>query len=204
MAAYIWDLDGTLLDSYGVIIEATRRVAEEAGVPDRPEDMLRIIKRGALSDYLKDLAGRTGSTPDRLMERYRFFTHAMDDLIPLMDGAEEALDSLRRSGAEHYVFTHRGDSSEPILERLGILDRFREVVTSVYGFPAKPSGSGLRYLLEKYQLDPKETWYVGDRAIDILCAVDAGVKSVLLLPEDSCVIPTGKEDRIIRSLRELI
>ena len=37
---------------------------------------------------------------------------------------------------------------------------------------------------------------MGDRALDVLCAKDAGVKALLYLPEDSCVIPTGLEDRI--------
>lgn len=203
MAAYLWDLDGTLLDSYGIIIESTVRVAEELGVPDEPGDILRTVKGTSLTAYLKDLAGRTGDSAERLMERYRYYTHAMDDRIPLMDGAPDALERLQAAGHEHYVYTHRGSSSGPILERLGILDYFREVVTSVYGFPPKPSGEGIRYLVQKYRLDPEQTLYVGDRPIDVLCAKDAGVRAILLLPEDACVIPTGQEDRIIRSLREL-
>ena len=73
----------------------------------------------------------------------------------------------------------------------------------MYGYSPKPSGEGVRYLLDKYQLDPLQTWYVGDRALDVLCAKDAGVKALLYLPEDSCVVPTGLEDRTVRDLREL-
>ena len=203
MTAYIWDLDGTLLDSYGVIVKAAETAAADLGIRDRREDVLRAVKRGSLGAYFRDAAERTGVSAGQLMERYRLHTHAMDGLITLMDGAVEALDRLRDAGAEHYVYTHRGESSLPILERLGILDRFREVVTSVNGFPPKPSGDGVRYLAGKYRLDPEGTWYAGDRALDVLCAKDAGVKAVLLLPEDSPVIPTGLEDRIVRSLREL-
>ena len=115
----------------------------------------------------------------------------------------DGLERLQNAGAAHYVFTHRGTSSEPILKRLGILGYFREIVTSAAGFPAKPSGEAVRYLMQKYGLKPDETWYVGDRPIDVLCAEDAGVRSVLLLPEGACVTPTGHEDRIIRSLNEL-
>lgn len=203
MAAYIWDLDGTLLDSYCVIIEGAKCTAREFGVPDEPEEILRVVKQGSLSVYLKDLAARTGVSADLLMERYRFYSHALDDRIPLIDGAKETLERLAGCGAEHYVYTHRGDSSGPILERLGILDCFREVVTAAYGFPSKPSGKGVLYLTEKYGLDPRQTWYVGDRALDVLCAKDAGVMAVLLLPEGSYVVPTGQEDLIVRSLREI-
>ena len=203
MASYIWDLDGTLLDSYPVIIAAAIRAARDAGIYDTESEALRTAKQGMLSTYLKDVAERSGKPFEFLMENYRTYTHAMDDRITLMDGAGETLERLRKAGATHDVFTHRGTSSEPILKRLGILGYFREVVTSAAGFPVKPSGGALRYLTQKYGMRPDETWYVGDRAIDVLCARDAGVRSILLLPEDTCVTPTGYEDRIVRSLYEI-
>ena len=151
MTAYIWDLDGTLLDSYGVIVAAARGTAAAAGLDDPEEHVLRA----------------------------------------------------RRAGADHFVYTHRGGSSGPILRRLGILDCFREVVTSAYGFSPKPSGDGVRYLLEKYGLDPGRTWYVGDRQLDVFCAKDAGVKALLYLPPGACVAATGREDRIVRDRGEI-
>lgn len=203
MAAYIWDLDGTLLDSYEVITEAAARAAADAGIHDPAADILKKVKRASLTAYLKDVSGRCGEPAENLITKYRLYTHSLDERICLIPGAEEALQKLRQAGAQHYVFTHRGASSEPILRRLGILNFFREVVTAEYGFPAKPSGDGIRYLLDKYRLDPAETWYVGDRSMDVLCAKDAGVQAILLLPADSYVTPTGKEDRIIRELREI-
>ena len=200
---YIWDLDGTLLDSYGVIAAAAGKAAEGAGIHDPEEKILQVAKRESLSAYFRDVSSRSGVPFETLLQQYRTYTHPADDGIVLMDGARATLDRLSRSGAVHYVFTHRGASSEPILKRLGIRDRFREVVTSEYGFAPKPSGDGIRYLVDRYAMDPEKTWYVGDRAMDVLSAKDAGVKAVLLLPEDSCVIPTGREDRIVRSLREL-
>ena len=204
MAAYIWDLDGTLLDSYEVITEAAVKAAADVGIHDPAEEVLKKIKRSSLSAYLKEGSVCCGEPAENLAAKYRLYTHQLDDRIGLMPGAEEVLAGLRQSGAEHYVFTHRGASSGPILQRLGILDCFREVVTAEYGFLSKPSGDGLRYLLEKYSLDPEETRYVGDRAMDVLCAKDAGVKAILLLPADSYVSPTGKEDRIIRELKALL
>lgn len=203
MSAYIWDLDGTLLDSYDVITKAAVMAASDAGEKDPVREVLKKVKRTSLTAYLKDVSARSGETYDSLSASYRLYTHSLDGEIRLMPGAEETLERLMRAGAEHYVFTHRGASSEPILKRLGILSYFREVVTAEYGFPPKPSGDGLKYLTEKYRMDPAGTWYVGDRAMDVLCAKDAGVKAALLLPADSFVSPTGQEDRIIRELCEL-
>ena len=94
-------------------------------------------------------------------------------------------------------------SSGPLLERLGLTVFFTEIVTFEYGFRPKPSGEGVEYLAGKYGLDKAVTAYVGDRTLDVLCAKDAGVKAVLYLPEGSCVVPAGSEDKIIRKLEEL-
>ena len=203
MTSYIWDLDGTLLDSYGVITAAAAETAAEAGQNDPEEAVYKGVKQGSVTSYLKDVSARSGETVEKLMERYRFHTHSHDDLITLTDGAAEALERLRKAGAVHFVYTHRGPSSEPILRRLGILDFFREVVTAEYRLAPKPSGDGVRYIVDKYGLDPLETWYAGDRTLDVLCAKDAGVKALLYLPEGTCVSATGQEDRIIRDLGEL-
>ena len=204
MRAWIWDLDGTLLDSYAVLVSAARTAAEEAGMQDDEASVLQTVKRGSLSVYLRDVSARSGVPFERLLERYREVTHGLDSRITLISGAESTLRGLLAAGDTHYVYTHRGESSHTLLKRLGIADCFREVVTSTAGFRPKPSGDGVRFLMDRYVLDPEQTFYVGDRPLDVLCAKDAGVRAVLFLPPGSPVLPTGQEDMIIRSLDELL
>ncbi len=203
MTAYIWDLDGTLLDSYAVIVKGAKAAAEDAGLADTEDDVLKGVKQVSVTSYLKGAAERSGIPFEEMKQRYRMHAHALDDEITLIDGAKETLERLRREGAEHFVYTHRGASSRPILQRLGILDCFRDIVTAEAKFAPKPSGEGVRYLLEKYGLDPADTWYVGDRAVDMYCAKDAGVNALLYLEPDPVVSPTGVEDRIVRDLRDI-
>ena len=203
MTAYIWDLDGTLLDSYGVIVEAAARTAADEGINDPKDYILKVVKQKSCTAYMEEIGSQCGKTVREVFAQYQKHTHALDDLIILIDGAKETLKRLQEAGAVHFVYTHRGSSSEPILERLGVLKCFREVVTSMYGFAPKPSGEGVRFLVEKYGLDPEQTWYVGDRTLDVYCAKDAGVKALLFLAPDTCVEATGKEDRIVKDLREI-
>ena len=203
MTAYIWDLDGTLLDSYGVIVEAAARTAADEGINDPKDYILKVVKQKSCTAYMEEIGSQCGKTVREVFAQYQKHTHALDDLITLIDGAKETLERLQEAGAVHFVYTHRGSSSEPILERLGVLKCFREVVTSMYGFAPKPSGEGVRFLVEKYGLDPEQTWYVGDRTLDVLCAKDAGVKALLYLAPDTCVEATGQEDRIVKDLREI-
>ena len=203
MTAYIWDLDGTLLDSYAVIVKGAKAAAEDAGLPDTEDDVLKGVKQESVTAYLRGASARSGIPFEEMKQRYRTHAHALDDEITLIDGAKETLERLQREGAVHFVYTHRGASSRPILQRLGILDCFRDIVTAEAKFAPKPSGEGVRYLLEKYGLDPADTWYVGDRAVDMYCAKDAGVHALLYLEPDPVVSPTGVEDRIVRSLRDI-
>ena len=203
LKAYIWDMDGTLIDSYGAIVSSLADVARTCGAADSPETILKAVKQGSVSGYLRDLSAATGKSTEALYQMYRVTGHAKDHEITLIPGAAETLEALQAQKAQHFVYTHRGATTRPLLERLGIAEYFTDVVTSENGFRPKPSGEGVTYLLEKYALDKNKTAYVGDRALDVLCAKDAGVQAILYLPEDSCVIPTGKEDRIVRKLTEM-
>lgn len=203
MIAYIWDLDGTLLDSYDVISSSAKEAAESAGVDDDIHKVLTMVKQTSVKVYMEDVSKRTGKTLDYLFTKYREYTHGKDEFIGLIDGAKEVLEYLKNQGAIHFVYTHRGPSTTPILKRLGIYDYFKEIVNSEYGFTPKPSGDGVKYLIQKYNLNPNDTWYVGDRSLDVLCAKDASCKALLFLQKDSCVSPTGKEDQIISDYKEL-
>ena len=203
LQAYIWDLDGTLFDSYGPIVSGLLEVAQECGIPDTRERILKAVKQGSVSGYLRDLSAGSGKNTETLYQLYRMYSHARDNEIVLIPGAAETLKALRDQGAKHFVYTHRGASSRPLLERLGIIGYFAEIVTSEHAFKPKPSGEGVVYLAEKHGLDKMKTAYVGDRTLDVLCAKDAAVQAILYLPEESCVIPTGQEDRIVRKLEEL-
>ena len=203
MEAYIWDLDGTLFDSYGSIVASLMEVAGACGTADSFDRILTAVKRGSVSGYLRDLSVLCGKDTGELYQMYRETSHKKLDEITLIPGTAETLQALRDQGARHFVYTHRGVSTLPLLDRLGLSPFFTEIVTHEYGFKPKPSGEGVTYLLEKYSLNRAKTAYVGDRTLDVLCAKDAGVQAILYLPEDACVLPTGEEDRIIRNLTEL-
>ena len=86
----------------------------------------------------------------------------------------------------------------PVLENLGLDRFFREVVSSLNGFPRKPAPDALLYLLEKYRLETDRVYYVGDRTLDVGCAKSAGVRSVLYSPSG-----TGTADYVIRDLLDV-
>ena len=196
--AFIWDLDGTLLDSYGVIVSSLRRTLEELGVPMEEAEIFRRATAGSVSDVVNYAAERTGRTFREIKGRYSELSGGRYLEIPAMPHAREALEETAALGAVHFVYTHRGSTTGPVLEHLGLAPFFREVVSSLNGFPRKPAPDALLYLLEKHRLERDLVYYVGDRTLDVDCAKSAGVRSVLYSPSGA-----GTADYVIRDLLDI-
>ncbi len=198
MTAFIWDLDGTLLDSYGVIVSSLHQTLAELGVDMDSEEIRRRATTGSVSDVVDYAVAETGRTFQEIKGRYSAINSGRYLEIAAMPHAAEALEQTAALGAVHFVYTHRGSTSTPVLEHLGLARYFREVVTSLNGFPRKPAPDALLYLLEKHCLDRNQVYYVGDRTLDVDCAKNAGVRSVLYAPSGD-----GEADVVVRDLLDI-
>lgn len=203
LKAYIWDLDGTLLDSYEVIVSSVLDACRSFGICVTEEEANRQVIRHSVTFYLQTVAESHDLPFDTLMNRYSTISGQRKDEIRPMPYAKEALEALKQQGARHFVYTHRGKTTEAVLGRLGLMDGFTEIVTSQNGFRRKPEPDAILYLLEKYGLDPENSFYVGDRTIDMDCAKNAGIQGILFLPEGSPCVPNGAESIIVHDLKEI-
>ena len=201
--AFIWDLDGTLLDSYPIIVPNLRQTLLEFGI-DRDEDLLhKELITYSLGVFLINTEKETGISSEAIKKRFSEINdrQAMD-ITPVRHAAE-ILDYLKNEGIPHYVYTHKGAFTEEVLKNIGLYDFFEEIVTGNDGFPKKPDPAAVNYLVRKHRLEKNSSFYVGDRAIDILCADNAGIRSILYRTEDSPAVPTGKETYIVKDLLEI-
>lgn len=199
----IWDLDGTLLDSYGVIVAGLHDALLEHGIDRDPAEIRRCVARFSIGKWLDETSAAFGIPRAALRERYSELSEGRYRDIVLMPHAREILEQTARRGIAHYVYTHRGKTTAPVLEHLGIASYFTEVVTILDGFGRKPCPDAVLRLTEKYRLDRDRTCYVGDRSLDIQCARNAGIHSILYLPRDSCSAATGEEDAVVQDLMEI-
>ena len=198
MIAFIWDLDGTLLDSYGVIASSLCQTLAELGVDMDAGEIRRRATEGSVSDVVRLAQERTGRPFQDIRNRYSAISGGRYREITAIPHAAEVLEETAALGAAHFVYTHRGGTTMPVLEHLGLDRFFKEVVSSLNGFPRKPAPDALLYLMEKYRLDRERVYYVGDRTLDVDCAGNAGVRSVLYSPSGA-----GTADYVVRDLLEI-
>ena len=101
--------------------------------------------------------------------------------VVLMPGVRDVLAWAEESGIQQFVYTHKGDNAFTILRDLGLESYFTEIITSQSGFARKPNPEVATYLLDKYQLDPEKTYYIGDRTLDVEFAQKSGIRSINFL-----------------------
>lgn len=202
-AAFIWDLDGTLIDSYPAIVPSTVEICAGLGVDYSADYVHDYVIRSSVRGLLTETAERLGLDPAALWAQYNVLCDSRIDRITAMPHAAEVLHALCAAGCRHFVYTHRGASSAVILERLGLAPYFTEVLTALSGFPRKPDPAAIHFLLEKYSLDPAAAYYVGDRSLDVEAAQNAGIKSILYLDPSSPGKATGRETYIVSDLLQI-
>lgn len=179
--SFIWDLDGTLFDSYAIIVSAVFQALEECGIRVDREIIFRDVTVTSVSDFVQQIAAQHGCDKAALFRRCCTIQTSQDDHIQLNPHAAAVLEQLHNRGAKHFVYTHKGASAQAVLDRLGIGTFFTEVVTAAEGFARKPDPEGINYLIHKYRLDKARCYYVGDRKLDLECAANAQIGSILYL-----------------------
>lgn len=201
---FIWDLDGTLLDSYKTIVDGLYDTCKEYGIELNKEEINEHVITYSVSSFINKMIDVTGISFEEMKKRYSEIGEEKKKDIRLIPDAKETLKALSDRGDKHYVFTHRGKSTESVLKQLDIYDVFDEIVTSQSGFARKPEPDGINYFVDKYDLDCMNVYYVGDRTIDMDCAKNAGVNGILYLPENSYCKPNGSETFIVKELSDII
>ena len=204
MTALIWDLDGTLLDSYGLILDGTSRALAEAGVRVDRRELHRRLIAGSVRSVLREIGAERGLDPEALWRRVDSLDTARYGELELTDGAAETLKALWEAGHMNLIYTHNNRASLDVLRRHGVLHCFTDALTSEAGLPRKPAPDGIDRLVELHGLDRRDTFYIGDRPIDMECAGNAGVRGILFLPPASPAVPTGREEHIVGDLREIV
>ena len=179
--SFIWDLDGTLLDSYEAILAGIEETYRQFSIPYNKEEVRAFILKYSVQDLLEQVAEERGLDPVKLNQVRAQSLAEKNAQVILMPGAREVLAWADKQGIQQFVYTHKGDNALTILRDLGLDVYFTEILTSQSGFARKPSPEAATYLISKYHLKPDRTFYIGDRTLDIEFAQNSSIQSINFL-----------------------
>ncbi|ULH14948.1 HAD-IA family hydrolase [Deinococcus sp. KNUC1210] len=198
----LWDLDGTLLDTYPATDAALVAALTSLGVPVSLDDV-RPLTRLTLAHAVDVQARRWALPEDAIWTAYeREYGQLGRAAAPALPGALEAMQTVQARGGLNLLATHRDrDGAAWRLKAAGLWDLLDDLLSVSDGYPRKPAPDLFEALLERWQLNPAEVLVVGDRTLDIEAGHAAGCPAALLVTPG--VELGSRADVVLKSLFEL-
>ncbi len=187
---FIWDFDGTLFDSYPIIIGNLRSALQTYGYDCDPTEAMSLMLQN-ISVAHNHYADKFGISREEFVETYNRFHQDVNPqlLAQPMAGIVAVLAHICKTGRKNYIFTHRKCSTTAeYLEKYGLDGYFEEIIGPESPcFAYKPAPDAILYLMEKYGMSCGDAVMVGDRDCDLGSARAAGIGTVhfvcALVPE---------------------
>lgn len=202
---YLFDIDGTLLDSAADICGAVKTVLATTEQNAVPDEYLRTFIGKHLVDLFSELfPGRPSEYYDALLNEYRAVyplrEHRLTKVFP---GVEETLASL--GGLKSTATTKGTPTARAVLEKFGLISHFHHV-QGTDGFPSKPRPDVVFRSIEALGAHPEDCVFVGDSGPDMEAGRRAGVKTCAVRYGYGKVaeMTAWEPDYWINDLRELL
>jgi HAD superfamily hydrolase (TIGR01549 family) len=178
MRAVVFDLDGTLVDTTGLILNIyVETIRLLGGAEVTTDNVLSNFNIGPTPVVLERFLDRPIS-PQDLDTYYVAYEAAISRLQPF-PGVAGMLTQLHRAGYRLGLFTSATRRAVSlVLPRTGLDRHFGAIVAGDEVIHPKPAPEGLELVCRRLGVRTERTAYVGDAEVDLACARSARVLGV--------------------------
>ncbi|MFJ3490974.1 HAD family hydrolase [Leifsonia aquatica] len=179
VSAVLFDVDGTLVDSNFLHVDAWQRAFDECGVHVDAWRIHRAIGQDS-ARLLQSLVGeRDDDWVGRAKELHSRNYRAMASRLAAFEGAADLLRALRDAGVRTVLATSAPeDELELLLEALDAGDAVTATTSADDVDDAKPDPGILQVALDRVGAAADEALMIGDAVWDARAAQRAGVRSI--------------------------
>ena len=182
IAAVLFDLDGTLIDTAPDMISALNELRAEDGLDALPYDVARTqVSHGSSGLVSLAFPAASGSAFETLRSRFlALYNDRLADETRLFDGCEQVLAALESQGRPWGIVTNKpGFLTLPLLAALDLSARAGCVVSGDTLPQRKPHPAPLLHAATLLGVAPQHCLYVGDAERDIQSARAAGMTVIV-------------------------
>ena len=181
LQTFLFDLDGTLIDSVRLILDSYHHTLAVHGLPPRTDDeWLRGVGTPLTTQFAE---WREAGLLDALVATYREYNLAHHDrMVTVYPGVVAAVAAIRRAGRATGLVTSKNRSGA--LRGLGLakLEQMMDVlVCADEVMNPKPHPEPVQKALALLDADPEASVYVGDSIHDMMSGRAAGVRTAAAL-----------------------
>ena len=179
----IWDVDGTLFDTYPAISTAFQLAVNDLG-GHVPLHWIMENARISLSHCLSTLADQCHLQKEDIGQKFdAYYSQVQPEAQPPFPGVIKICQHICSGDGKNVIVSHRGSQGvTELLEAHHMAHLFSGCIGRDHGYPKKPSPAAFEAIIQLHHLSKEETLAVGDRDIDILAGQAAGVKTCLFDP----------------------
>lgn len=202
----IFDLDGTLLDAYPAIIRSFNYTMRKFNYPQQYALTIRRVVGWGDENLLKPFINLK-DLKKALIAYRRHHKTALLRGSRLFPNVKMILSYLKDKGYKLAVASNRPTRFSLILIRhLKLTKYFDYVLCADRLKQGKPHPEIINRIMQKLSVQPEETVYIGDMAIDAQAGRRAKVKTIIVTTGSSTKGEIIKEKpyRIIRKIKELL
>jgi phosphoglycolate phosphatase len=172
----VWDWDGTIADSTGLISQALILAAEQAGLPALTPERARSIIGLGLRESIQTLYSNiSAEQAQALATHYNRNYFASEEKVMLFDGIAGLIADLHKRGCKQAVATGKGRRGLNNALKLSGLGKYFLASKTVDECFSKPHPQMLDALMDELVVMPERTLMIGDSQYDIQMGKNAGV-----------------------------
>lgn len=209
MRAFIFDMDGVIIDSEPLHAEVKRQTLEHYGFAVDDAELVRYVGRTTRSFFQSVItdSGRTDVNAEDMTEyKHRRYLAALQGKagIEPINGIPELLAKLKKMN----IKTGLASSADPViieavLTRFGVKDKFQVVISGTEIPRSKPDPAIYLLTAERLMTAPEECVVLEDSQSGIAAAKAAGMYCIAYRNPDSGAQDLSKADRIVDKISEI-
>ena len=180
---FIFDLDGTLLDTIADLAAAANHGLRALGFPEHPADAYRFFVGNGISKLIERALPEGHRTGEDVAEVRSLFIPYYNmhnaDLSRPYPGVTEVMEELQSRGCLIAVASNKyQEATEKLIPHFFPTICFCAILGQREGVPTKPDPRIVYEIMEAAGVGRGEVVYVGDSGVDMLTGANAGVTTV--------------------------
>lgn len=179
--AYLFDLDGTLLNSLDDLAQAVNYALCTHKLPTRSlTDIRKFLGNGVKKLIADAVPPKTDEgCYNKVLNTFRLYyiNHCIDNTAPY-DGVLNVLRELKEKGAKLCIISNKPDNAVQELNRHFFSEYVDYAIGESENIRRKPFPDGILKAMNQIQVSPKDTVYIGDSEVDIETARHAQIDCI--------------------------
>ena len=181
---YIFDLDGTLLNTLGDLAASTNYALRQYGMPEHTIDDVRRFVGNGVGKLIERAIPEGLANPqyEDVLATFRkhYMLHSLDTTAPY-PGIESLLHSLRSHGCNVAVVSNKFYNATVELCRHFFADTVEVAIGERENIRRKPAPDTVFEAMRQLGVSGEDTVSVGDRDVDVATARNSGIPCISVL-----------------------